>query len=85
MYNLDLGKVEELEVDSPTSVGSQKKQENSRKTSTSPSLTIWNSLTVWITANCEKYLKNWEYQTTSPASWETCMQVKKQQLEPDLK
>ena len=30
------------------------------------------------------YLKRWEYQTTSPASWETCLQVKKQQLEPDM-
>ena len=39
-------------------------------------------LTVWITTNCEKLLKRWEYQTTLPASWEICMQVKKQQLEP---
>ena len=37
-----------------------------------------------ITTNCEKFLKKWEYQTTLPASWETCMQVKKQQLEPDI-
>ena len=36
-----------------------------------------------ITTNCGKFLKKWEYQTTSPASCETCMQVKKQQLEPD--
>ena len=34
--------------------------------------------------NCGKFLKRWEYQTTLPASWETCMQVKKQQLEPDM-
>ena len=40
-------------------------------------------LTVWITTNCGKFLKRWEYQTTLPASWEICMQVKKQQLEPD--
>ena len=39
-------------------------------------------LTVWITTNCGKFLKRWEYQTTLPASWETCMQVRKQQLEP---
>ena len=39
---------------------------------------------VWITANCGKSLKRWEYQTTQPASWEICMQVKKQQLEPDV-
>ena len=41
-------------------------------------------LTVWITINCGKFLKRWEYQTTWPASWEICMQVKKQQLEPDM-
>ena len=42
-------------------------------------------LTVWITTNCEKFLKTWEYQTTwRPASWEICMQVKKQQLEIDM-
>ena len=34
--------------------------------------------------NCGKFLKRWEYQTTWPASWEICMQVKKQQLEPDM-
>ena len=36
-----------------------------------------------ITTNCRKFLKRWEYLTTLPVSWETCMQVKKQQLEPD--
>ena len=35
--------------------------------------------------NCGKFLKSWEYQTTLPASWETCIKVKKQQLEPDMK
>ena len=39
---------------------------------------------VWITTNCGKFLKSWEYQTTWPASWETCMQVRKQQLELDM-
>ena len=34
--------------------------------------------------NCGKFLKRWEYQTTLPASWETCIQEKKQQLEPDM-
>ena len=38
-------------------------------------------LTVWITINCGKFWKRWEYQSTRPASWETCMQVRKQQLE----
>ena len=41
-------------------------------------------LTVWITINCGKFWKRWEYQTTWPASWETCMQVRKQQLELDM-
>ena len=41
-------------------------------------------LTVWITTNCGKFLKRWEYQTTLPVSWETCTWVKKQQLEPDM-
>ena len=40
---------------------------------------------VWITRNCGKSWKRWEYQTTWPASWETCMQVRKQQLELDMK
>ena len=37
------------------------------------------------TANCRKFFKRWEYQTASPASWEICMQFKRQQLEPDMK
>ena len=40
--------------------------------------------TVWIKANFGKFLKRWEYQTTLPASWEICMQVRKQQLELDM-
>ena len=43
-----------------------------------------NPLTVWITTNHGKILKTWEYQITSPASLETCIQVKKQQLELDM-
>ena len=42
------------------------------------------ALTVWITTNCGKFWKRWEYQTTWPAPWEICMQVKKQQLELDM-
>ena len=41
-------------------------------------------LSVWITTNCEKLLKRWEYQTTLPAPWEICVQVKKWQLELDM-
>ena len=84
MFKLVLEKAEELEITLPTSVGSSKKQENSRKTSTSASLTTLKPLTVWITTNCPNFLKGWEYQTTLPASWEICMQVKKQQLELDM-
>ena len=55
-----------------------------KKKSTSDSFTALKSLTLWLTINCGKLLKRWEYQTTLPASWKTCMQVKKQQLEPDM-
>ena len=41
-------------------------------------------LIVWIAANCGNFLKKWEYQTTLPVSWETYMQDKEQQLEPDM-
>ena len=75
---------EEPEIKLPTSTGSQKKQESSRKTSISALLTMPKPLTVWLTTNCEKFLQRWEYQTTWPASWEICMQVKKQQLELDM-
>ena len=54
-----------------------KKQESSRKTSISALLIMPKLLTVWITTNCWKFFKRWEYQTTWPASWEICMQVKK--------
>ena len=47
-------------------------------------LTMPKPLTVWITTNCGKFLKRWAYQTTWPASWEICIQVKKQQLELDM-
>ena len=57
---------------------SSKKQKSSRKISTSASLTMPKPLTVWITTNWGKFLKRWEYQITWPASWEICMQVRKQ-------
>ena len=85
MFKLNLEKAEEPEIKLPTSVGSLIKQGNSRKTSTSAVLTTLKPLTVWIITNCVKFWKRWEYQTTLPASWETCIQVKKQQLEPDMK
>ena len=84
MFKLHLEKAEEPDIKLPTSIGSSKKQESSRKTSTSALLTMPKSLTMWITTNYGKFWKRWEYQTTLPASWEICMQVKKQQLELDM-
>ena len=52
------------EIKVPTSVGSQKKHESSRKTSTLALLTMPKPLTVWITTNCGKFFKRWEYQNT---------------------
>ena len=56
-----------------------------QKTSTSALLTMPKPLTVWTTTNCGKFLKRWKYQTTWPVSWDICMQVRKQQLELDIK
>ena len=84
IFKLDLEKAGEPKIKLPTSAGSLKKQESSRKTSTSALLTTQKPLIVdhnkpW------KFLKRWEYQTTLPASFKTCMHIKKQQLEPDMK
>ena len=84
MFNVYFKKAEEPEIKLPTSVGASKKQESSRKTSTSALLTMPKSLTMWITTNCGKFYKIWEYQTTWPAWWEISMQVRKQQLELDM-
>ena len=83
MFKLDLEKAEEPEIKLPTSIGSKKKQEFQKN------IYFWllitpKPLTVYITTNCGKFFKRWEYQTTLPASWEICMQVKRQQLELDM-
>ena len=85
MFKLDLEKAEEPYIKLPTFIGSSEKQESSRKTSTSALLTMPKPLTVWNTINCGKFWKRWQYQTTWPASWEICVQVRKQQLELDMK
>ena len=54
------------------------KQESSRKSSISALLTMPKPSTAWITIDCGKFFKRWEYQTTWPVFWETCMQVRKQ-------
>ena len=84
MFQLDLEKAEGPEIKLPTSIGSPKRQENSKKTSTSASFTTLSLSNVWITTNCGKFWKRQEYQITWPASWEICMQVKEQLLEPDM-
>ena len=61
VFKLDIEKAEELEIKLPASIGSLKKQESSRKTCTSALLTVPNSVTMWITTNCGKYWKRWEY------------------------
>ena len=63
MFKLVLEKAEEPEMKLPISAGSLKKQESSRKTSISALLTMPKPLTVWITINCGKFWRRWEYQT----------------------
>ena len=84
MFKLDLEKAEEPDIKLPTSAGLSKKQESSRKTSTSALLTMPKPLAVWITINCIKFFKIWEYQSTLPDSWEICMQVRKEHLDLDM-
>ena len=62
----------------------EKAGEFQKKKSTSASLPTLKPLTMWITANCGKFLKRWEYQNTLPSSCEAYMQVKKQHLELDM-
>ena len=82
MFKLVLEKAEEPEIKLPTSAGLRKKQECSRKTCISTLLTMQKPLC--RSQETGKFLKRYEYQTILPAFWETCMQVKKQQLELDM-
>ena len=84
MSKLDLEKAEEPDIKFPTSTGSSKKQESSRKISTALQA-MPKPLTVWITENYGEFWNRWEYQTTLPASWEIYMHVNKHQLELDMK
>ena len=83
MFKLDLEKGEEPEIKLPTSVGSLKKQESSRKTSHSALLTA-KSFDYVDNNKLWKILKEMGISATWPASWEICMQIRKQQLEPDM-
>ena len=84
MIKLVLEKAEEPEIKLRTSSGLSKKQENSRKNIFFCFIDYAKAFDCVDHNNCEKFLKRWEYQTSLPASWETCIQVKKQQLELDL-
>ena len=83
MFKLDFKKPEEPEIKLPTSAGSSKKRKFKKN--------IYFCIIDYAKAfDCVdhnklwKILKRWEYQSTWPASWETCMQVRKQQLELDM-
>ena len=79
MYKLDLEKAEEPEIKLPTYVGHRKSKRIAKTNKqTNKHLLHW----LCKATNCGIFLKRWEYLTTLPASWETCMQAKKQHLEP---
>ena len=84
MFKLVLEKAEEPEIKLPTSTRSWKKQESSRKNiyfcfiDDAKAFDCVDHNQLW------KILRRCEYQTTWPASWEICMQVRKQQLELDM-
>ena len=87
MFKLVLEKAEEPGIKFPTSAGSSKKQgfqKNIYFCFIDYTKAFDVAFVVWIITNCGKFLKRWEYQTTWPAFWEICMQVKKQQLEMDM-
>ena len=84
MFTLVLEKSEEPEIKLPTSAGSWKKQESSKKNIYFCFIDYAKALTVWITINYGKFWKRWEYQTTWPSFWDIFMEVKKQQSEPDM-
>ena len=83
MHKLGLEKAEEPDIKLPTSAGSPKKAREFQKNIYFCFIEYAKAF-VWITINCGKFWKRWEYQTTRPASWETYMQVRKQQLEVDM-
>ena len=83
IFKLDFKKAEEPEIKLPTSAGSLKKQESSRK----HLLLLIDYAKAFDSVdhtNCGKFWNRWEYPTTLPASWEIYMQVKRQQLELDM-
>ena len=84
MFKLVFKKAEEPEIKLPTSAGSWKKQESSRKNIYSCFIDYVKAFDCVDHNKLWKIWKRWGYQTTWPASWETYMQVRKQQLELDM-
>ena len=78
MYKLDIEKAEEPEINICWII------EKAREFQKNICSMDYAKAFVWVTTNCGKFLKWWEYQTILPASWELCRQVKRQQLEPDM-
>ena len=82
MFKLDLEKAEETEIKLPTSGGLSKKPEFQKNIYFC--FIDYAKAFGWITTNCWKFWKRWEYQTTWHVSWEICVQVRKQKLELDI-
>ena len=83
MFKVDLQKAEEPEIKLPTSIGSSKKQESSRKTSISALLTMPKPLTMWIATNCGKFFKR-RISDHPTCFLRNLFAAQKQQLEPDM-
>ena len=85
MFKMDLKKAEEPEITLPIPFGSSKKQESSKKNIYFCFIDYAKGFDCVDHNKLWKILQSWKYQATWPASWEICMQVKKQQLELELK
>ena len=83
MFKLDLEKAKEPEIKFQHLLDHKKKARKFQKNMYFCFID-YAKVFVWITANCGKFFKRWECQTTLPAFWQICMQVKKQQLELDM-
>ena len=84
MFKLVLDKAEEPEINCQHPLDHRKRKRVPEK---HLFLLYWLCQSLWLCGsqiNCRKFWKRWEYHTTWPASWETCMQVRKQHLEQDM-
>ena len=79
--NLGLEKAEEPDIKLPTFFGRRENKGISEKNIYLCFIDCAKALTMWITTICGKFWRRWDYQTTLPVSWETCVRDKKQQLE----